>query len=78
VVTPGTVIEPNLLEARENNYLVSLIIEDAKAGIAYVDITTSDFATTQLPADRVSPELERLQPREVLVPQSAEVYQQLP
>lgn len=78
VVTPGTVIEPNLLEARENNYLVSLIIEDAKAGIAYVDITTSDFATTQLPADRVSPELERLQPREVLIPQSAEVYQQLP
>jgi DNA mismatch repair protein MutS len=78
VVTPGTVIEPNLLEARENNYLVSLIIEDAKAGIAYVDITTSDFVTTQLPADRVSPELERLQPREILVPQSAEGYQQLP
>lgn len=78
VVTPGTVIEPNLLEARENNYLASLIIEDERAGIAYVDITTSDFATTQLPADRVSSELARLQPREVLVPQDAEDYQQLP
>jgi len=70
VVTPGTVVEPNLLEARANNYLASLVIEKEKAGIAYVDITTSEFATTQLPAARISCELERLQPSEVLVPDS--------
>jgi len=71
VVTPGTVIEPNLLESKSNNYLVSLIIEGEKAGIAYVDITTSEFATTELSADKVSCELERLQPREVLIPDSS-------
>ncbi|MBN2185921.1 MAG: DNA mismatch repair protein MutS, partial [Dehalococcoidia bacterium] len=72
VVTPGTVVEPNLLDSKSNNYLASLVIEGEEAGIAYVDITTSEFATTQLPADRVSPELERLQPSEVLIAESAE------
>jgi DNA mismatch repair protein MutS len=58
VVTPGTVVEPNLLESKSNNYLASLVIEGEEAGIAYVDISTSEFATTQLPTERVMPELE--------------------
>jgi DNA mismatch repair protein MutS len=78
VVTPGTVVEPNLLESKSNNYLASLVIEGEEAGIAYVDISTSEFATTQLPAERVMPELERLQPSEVLIPEGADDYAQLP
>jgi DNA mismatch repair protein MutS len=78
VVTPGTVVEPNLLEARANNYLASLVVEGEEAGIAYVDITTSEFATTQVPADRIPPELERLQPSEVLISEDADDYAQLP
>jgi len=78
VVTPGTVVEPNLLKSNSNNYLASLVIEDAQAGIAHVDITTSEFATTQLPAGRVLPELERLQPSELLIPQSADDYALVP
>ena len=78
VVTPGTVVEPNLLESKSNNYLVSLLIEGEQAGVAYVDISTSEFATTQLPADRVSCELERLQPRELLIPEDTDDYAQLP
>ncbi len=77
VVTPGTVVEPDLLESKSNNYLASLVIEGKEAGIAYVDITTSEFATTQLPADRVFCELERLQPSEVLIPQDNEVPESL-
>jgi len=78
VVTPGTVVEPNLLESKSNNYLASLVIEGEEAGIAYVDITTSEFATTQLPTERVMPELERLQPSEILIPEGAADYAQLP
>jgi len=78
VVTPGTVVEPNLLESKSNNYLASLIVEGEEAGIAYVDISTSEFATTQLPTERVMPELERLQPSEVLIPEGADDYAQLP
>jgi len=72
VVTPGTVVEPNLLEAKKNNYLASLVVEDERAGIAYIDITTSEFATTQLSSDRILPELERLQPSELLIPENAD------
>ena len=78
VVTPGTVVEPNLLKSKSNNYLASLVVEDQKAGIAYVDITTSEFATTQLSTEKVLPELERLQPSELLIPQDAQDYAQLP
>jgi DNA mismatch repair protein MutS len=78
VVTPGTVVEPNLLNSKSNNYLASLVIEGGKAGIAYVDITTSEFATTQLPTERVMPELEHLQPSELLIPEGATNYTQLP
>ncbi len=78
VVTPGTVVEPNLLKSKSNNYLASLVVEDEKAGVAYVDITTSEFATTQLSTEKVLPELERLQPSELLIPQDAQDYAQLP
>jgi DNA mismatch repair protein MutS len=78
VVTPGTVVEPNLLASKSNNYLASLVVEGEGAGIAYVDITTSEFATTQLPVERVMPELERLQPSEVLIPEGVNDYVQLP
>lgn len=74
VVTPGTVVEPNLLESKRNNYLASLVIEGEEAGIAHVDITTSEFATTQLPVAGVSAELERLQPSELLIPEGADGY----
>ena len=68
VATPGTIIEPSLLDGTANNYLASVIIDNDRAGLAYVDITTSEFATTQVPIHRLLPELERLQPSEVLFP----------
>jgi DNA mismatch repair protein MutS len=69
VVTPGTVVEPGLLSDKSNNYLVSLIVEGDEAGISYVDITTGEFATTQLAAGLVSDELARLHPAELLLPE---------
>ncbi len=71
VVTPGTVVEPSLLDSKKNNYLVGLVIGEEEVGLAYIDITTSEFATTQLPLQRVIPELERLKPTEVIVADSA-------
>ncbi len=73
VVTPGTVVEPGLLKGNVNNYLASIITEGQQAGIAYADITTSEFQTTQLPIERMQSELERLRPSEILAPKGAEV-----
>jgi len=70
VVTPGTVIEPGLLNEKNNNYLLSLIISKGQAGIAYVDITTGEFATTQISDSQVADEMGRLNPAEVIVPKS--------
>src|SRR5512137_1560850 len=45
LVTPGTIVEPVLLNSKANNFLVSLVIEGEQAGLAYADITTGEFAT---------------------------------
>ncbi len=68
VVTPGTVVEPALLEEKRPNYLAAVIVEGDRAGLAYVDITTGEFATTQLDKEEVGQEIARVQPRECLVP----------
>ena len=73
VVTPGTVVEPSLLDSKTNNYLVSLVLGDEEIGIAYVDITTSEFATTQVAFHRTVPELERLRPSEIITAKSSEL-----
>ncbi|MBL7166590.1 MAG: DNA mismatch repair protein MutS, partial [Dehalococcoidales bacterium] len=73
VVTPGTIVEPGLLDSKTNNYLVGVVLNDKEAGIAYVDITTSEFATTQLPIRRTTPELERLRPSELITNARAEL-----
>jgi DNA mismatch repair protein MutS len=71
VVTPGTVVEPGLLDSRTNNYLAAVAPGEDQVGIAYVDITTGEFSTTQLPFPRALTELERLKPSEIIAPESA-------
>jgi DNA mismatch repair protein MutS len=66
VVTPGTVIEPGLLEARANNYLACVAVEGSQAGLAYIDITTSEFMCTQMPLARLRGEMGRLNPAEIV------------
>jgi DNA mismatch repair protein MutS len=73
LVTPGTVVEPGLLDSRSNNYLVSLSVGDGFAGIAYADITTGEFAATQLPLSRLDTELQRLRPAEVIMAEGADL-----
>ena len=73
VVTPGTVVEPTLLEQKANNYLAALVVEGEAAGLAHVDITTGEFATTQMSVEELSLEVERLSPAEVIVPQGRDV-----
>ena len=72
VVTPGTVLESALLDQSANNYLAAVCIQDDAAGLAYVDVTTGEFATAQIPAEQLPLELARLQPSEILIPPNAE------
>ena len=68
LVTPGTVLETGLLDQRTNNYLASVVQDGELAGLAFVDITTGEFAATQLDPAQLPLELERISPAEILVP----------
>ncbi|MGB2965660.1 MAG: DNA mismatch repair protein MutS [Anaerolineales bacterium] len=72
VITPGTILESSLLPGDGNNYLASIIFDELRAGIAYVDITTGEFAVTEIQEnhiqDLVRSELLRLNPAEALIP----------
>jgi DNA mismatch repair protein MutS len=73
VVTPGTLIEAGLLPTDANNYLACVVIQMNQTGVAYVDISTGEFAVTELASDDVSvalrAELTRLHPAEILYPE---------
>ena len=73
LVTPGTVVEPSLLDSKANNYLTSLVLGEEEVGLAFVDITTSEFSTTQLPLQRAVTELERLRPSEIIAAKGSEL-----
>ena len=74
VVTAGTVIEPLLLESKSNNYLVAFTSDGKKAGIAYADITTGDFAATEIENKSALAELQRLAPAEILIADSQKSF----
>lgn len=75
IITPGTVLEEAALDRKANNYLISLFIQDNTAGIACVDASTGEFNVQQVDFegnyDRVIDAVEKLQPVEVLVPETA-------
>ena len=73
VVTPGTVVEPQLLEAKANNYLAAIVGDGEEVGVSYADITTGEFATTQVSREHALAELERLNPSEVLAPRGSDL-----
>ncbi len=68
IVTPGTVLEPGLLQSKVNNYLAACVSDGKRAGIAYADVTTGEFAATELENAAMIPELQRFAPSELLVP----------
>jgi DNA mismatch repair protein MutS len=82
VVTPGTVVEPGMLDSTQNNYLVGVTVQENKAGIAYADITTGEFAVTELQGQDIvgllRAELIRLRPAEILLPEGSELLNDLP
>ncbi|MFB2933883.1 DNA mismatch repair protein MutS [Aerosakkonemataceae cyanobacterium BLCC-F154] len=72
VLTPGTLLEEGMLNARRNNYLAAVVIANTHWGLAYADISTGEFLTVQSSnLEHLSQELMRLQPAEVLIPTNA-------
>ncbi len=70
IVTPGTVLDPTILE-NNNNFLLAINKQDTKIGVSFVDISTGEFILTQFQEEtKLVTELTRLNPAECLLPQS--------
>ena len=67
LVTPGTLTEDSLLDARRHNYLAAYATVRDEAALAWVDISTGAFSVMSLPQVRLGPELARLMPSELIV-----------
>ena len=71
IITPGTVVDVEALDAKSNNYLMSILKIENKVGIAYIDITTGEFKVTEVEKDddfvKLFNEINKIEPKEVLV-----------
>lgn len=68
VVTPGTLTEDNLLDARANNYLAALTQTSGHFGLAWLDLSTSEFFVQPVKSDNIGATLQRISPSEILIP----------
>ena len=71
IITPGTIVDVEALDAKSNNYLMSILKIENKLGIAYIDITTGEFKVTEVEKDddfvKLFNEINKIEPKEVLV-----------
>lgn len=77
IITPGMVLDDDVLEARENNFLAAVVPADASQeddwGAALIDASTGEFLALQPgPFDALADELARAAPRELLVPEGGD------
>ena len=72
LLTPGTLTDDGMLQARQNNFLAAVVVAGEHWGLAYADISTGEFFTVQSSElSSLTLELLRLQPSEVLIPANA-------
>jgi DNA mismatch repair protein MutS len=72
LVTPGTLTEDTLLEARQNNFLSAWAEVRDEGAFAWVDVSTGEFTVAGCARAALSPMLARISPRELLVSEAAE------
>jgi DNA mismatch repair protein MutS len=73
VFTPGTVVEETLLEPKDHNYLGSLVQDSEGIGVAFLDLSTSDFVAAEFRGpeawERAVDEVSLFSPRELVLPE---------
>ena len=68
IITPGTITEDNLLNARSHNYLLSIMEHRGKVALAWLDISTGDFYSQSTDKNDLINILHQLEPSEILFP----------
>ncbi len=70
IVTPGTLTEDGLLDARRNNHLVALAMAGGALGLAWLDLSTGDLSLQPMSRTALPAALARLAPGELLLPEA--------
>jgi len=68
IITPGTLTEDSLLEARSANYLCALASNRQELAIAWLDISTGEFCTLPVTKENLTANIARIEPQEILLP----------
>jgi DNA mismatch repair protein MutS len=71
VVTPGTLTDDALLDPRSANYLAAVVEIRGRLGLAWIELSTGEFALTEVSRRELADELARLSPAEMLVSETS-------
>src|SRR5512147_1151666 len=78
ILSPGTHFDERMLKAERNNFLAAVFPAGKTFGLAFVDLTTGDFLTTEVEGDAEAlTELQRLRPAELIFPAEAAAVREL-
>ncbi len=81
IITPGTITEDSILDARKNNYLLVICEGAQELGLAWVDVSTGEFATESVPVAFLGAAFSRLDASEVVISdkmlQNSDIYEDL-
>ncbi len=74
IITPGTVLDDNMLDPKSDQFIISIFIAKNKIGLAALDISTGTFKITQFNDNdsklALTDELQKIEPKEILIPKS--------
>ncbi len=78
VVTPGMIVDHELLDSKTDNFILAVCKRQAVIGLAYLDISTGVFRLTETGDSKVlADEISRIQPREILIPHGFQQAKQM-
>ena len=71
IITSGTITDENLLDAKTNNFLLSIYSSDEKIGLAWCDISTGETFYSNTTHDDLNNELSSINPKEIILPEDS-------
>jgi DNA mismatch repair protein MutS len=70
IITAGTATEDNFIDEKRNNFIISIVCNDKKAGLSICDLSTGEFLIEEIVNKKIEEEISRIDPQEILIPDS--------
>ncbi|MEO0076284.1 MAG: DNA mismatch repair protein MutS [candidate division WOR-3 bacterium] len=70
VITPGTILRPSLLDSKKNYFLLAVIQDNEKCGLAFADISTGEFNVSEINYNSLTETVQKIDPKEIVLPRN--------